>query len=135
MSSSETTTENDFAPVVAAIRGHERFLLTTHENPDGDALGSLLAMKLALEQLGKDVSMFVYGDAPLPAEYGFMPLDDLPRRPPADAGERVLVAPDCANESRIGPDPEVLLSARLVLNLDHHHDNTGFEDANLVDAR
>ena len=135
MSTPQTTTENDFAPVVAAIRGHERFLLTTHENPDGDALGSLLAMKLALEQLGKDVSLFVYGDAPLPAEYAFMPLDPLSRRPPQDAAERVLVALDCANESRIGPDPEVLQSAPLVLNIDHHHDNTRFGDANLVDAR
>jgi phosphoesterase RecJ-like protein len=134
MSSPQTTKADEFGPVVAAIRGHERFLLTTHENPDGDALGSLLGMKLALEQLGKDVAIFIYGDAPLPAEYAFMELDSVPRRPPEDAVERVLLAVDCANEDRLGPDPEVLQSARLVVNIDHHHDNTRFGDANLVDA-
>ncbi|HKG11365.1 MAG TPA: bifunctional oligoribonuclease/PAP phosphatase NrnA [Gaiellaceae bacterium] len=106
--------------------------MTTHENPDGDALGSLLASKLALEQLGKDVVTYLGGEAPLPAEYGFMPLGDLGRRLPEDASTRVLFAVDCANESRIGPDPEVLVSAPLVVNVDHHHDNTRFGSVNLV---
>ncbi len=92
---------------VDAIRGHDRFVLTTHENPDGDALGSLLAMQLGLVQLGKDTVMVLHGDAPLPVEYGFMSLDQLRRRWPDDVAERVLVALDCANESRIA-DPEVL---------------------------
>src|ERR671918_1642708 len=122
MSSSPTTT--DQAAVAASLREHERFLVTTHENPDGDALGSLLAAKLALDSLGKDSVMYLGGQAPLPAEYGFMPLGDLPRTVPADAAERVLLALDCANASRIGPDADRLLQARLVLNVDHHHDNT-----------
>jgi phosphoesterase RecJ-like protein len=131
--SSPQTTASDLTAVADAIRGHDRFVLTTHENPDGDALGSLLAMKLALEQLGKDVTAFLYGEAPLPAEYAFMELDSVPRGLPQDAGERVLLAVDCANEDRLGPDAEVLQSARLVINIDHHHDNTRFGDANLVD--
>jgi len=133
MSSLPTTTPAaDRSAVADAIRDHERFLVTTHENPDGDALGSLLASKLALEQLGKDVVTYLGGEAPLPAEYGFMPLGDLGRRVPEDANTRVLLAVDCANESRIGPDPEVLVSAPLVLNVDHHHDNTRFGSVNLV---
>ena len=48
----QTTTAADLGAVVEAIRGRDRFLVTTHENPDGDALGSMLAMKLALDQLG-----------------------------------------------------------------------------------
>src|SRR5690348_17873831 len=68
---------NDVAAVVEALRSHDRFLLTTHENPDGDALGSLLAAKLALDQLGKDDVMVLYGDSPLPGEYAFMELGDL----------------------------------------------------------
>jgi phosphoesterase RecJ-like protein len=131
MSSSQTTTEQ--AAVAAALRGHDRFLVTTHENPDGDALGSLLAMKLALTQLGKDVRTYLAGSTPLPQEYAFMRLDDdLLRELPDDAAERVLVAVDCANESRLGPDPEILMSAPLVLNIDHHHDNTRFGDVDLV---
>ncbi len=118
--------------VVDAIRAHGRFLVTTHENPDGDALGSLLAMRLALQQLGKDAFIYLAGRAPLPAEYAFLELDDLLRELPEEAGELVLVAVDCANESRLGPDPEILMSAPLVLDIDHHHDNTRFGDVNLI---
>ena len=56
----------DMQAVVAALRGHDRFLVTSHENPDGDALGSLLAAHLALEQLGKDSVMVLVGASPLP---------------------------------------------------------------------
>src|SRR6266498_3499386 len=129
MSSPQTTT-SEMAAVADAIRGHERFLLTTHENPDGDALGSLLAARLAFDQLGKDTVMVLHGDAPLPGEYQFMPLAELRRRWP-DVSERVLVALDCANESRIA-DPEVLGRVPLSIDLDHHHDNSRFGDVNLV---
>jgi phosphoesterase RecJ-like protein len=122
------------AAVVKALREGERFLVTTHENPDGDALGSLLAVSIALRQLGKDAVMYLTGSGPLPAEYVFLRLDGLLRATPPDAAERILVAVDCANESRLGPDPEILHSAPLVLNIDHHHDNTRFGDVNLVDA-
>ena len=128
MSSPET---NDLAAVVEALRSHDRFLVTTHENPDGDALGSLLAAKLALEQLDKDVVIALYGDVPLPGEYAFMALDALRRDWPDDVETRVLLALDCANESRIA-ETSVLQRAPLVLNLDHHHDNTRFGAVNLV---
>src|SRR5919202_4631431 len=99
---SQTQTTNDVRAVADAIRGHERFLVVTHENPDGDALGSMLGTALALRSLGKDVVMHLAGDAPLPGEYRFLPLADLDRGdPPPDAGERVLLAVDCANERRI----------------------------------
>jgi bifunctional oligoribonuclease and PAP phosphatase NrnA len=130
MSSPPTTSE--LAAVADAIRSNDRFLVTTHENPDGDALGSLLATKLALDSLGKDAVMYLAGEAPLPGEYAWMPLDELRRRLPDDAGDRVVLALDCANESRLGPDPEVLVSAPLVVNVDHHHDNSRFGGVNLV---
>jgi phosphoesterase RecJ-like protein len=131
--SSPQTTASELAAVAGAIREHDRFVLTTHENPDGDALGSLLAAKLALEQLGKDTVMVLHGEAPLPVEYGFMPLGDLRRRWPDDVAERVLLAVDCANESRIA-DPEVLGRVPLSIDVDHHHDNTRFGRLNLVVA-
>ena len=135
MSSPQTTTiATELAQAAEAVRGGQRFLVTTHENPDGDALGSMLTMKLALDQLGKDSSMLLVGDAPLPGEYSFMPLEGLLRRLPDDASERILLALDCANESRIGPDPEVLQLSPLVVNLDHHHDNSRFGDVNVIDA-
>jgi phosphoesterase RecJ-like protein len=129
MSSPQT---NDLAAVAAALRAHDRFLLVTHENPDGDALGSLLALSLALERLGKDATMYLYGDTPLPKEYAFMPLEELRRELPADTADRVLVAVDCANEQRIGPDPAVLRDASFTIDIDHHHDNSRFGDVNLI---
>src|SRR5918912_3961388 len=128
---SPQTTATELVAVADAIRAHERFVLTTHENPDGDALGSLLAARLAFDQLGKDSVMVLNGDAPLPGEYQFMPLAELRRRWPDDVSERVLVALDCANESRIA-DPEVLGRVPFTINIDHHHDNTRFGDVDLV---
>jgi phosphoesterase RecJ-like protein len=133
MSSPQTTT-SDLAAVADALRARDRFLLITHENPDGDALGSILAAKLALDALGKDSVMYVSGLAPLPAEYKFMPLEGLRRELPEDAAERVLFALDCANESRLGQGVDALDGAPLRINVDHHHDNTNFGDINVVIA-
>jgi phosphoesterase RecJ-like protein len=133
MSSPQTNTrKTELGKVAAAIRAHDRFLVTTHENPDGDALGSILGMKLALDQLGKDAVLYLSGVTPLPQEYGFMALDGLTRTPPADASERVVIALDCANERRLGPDPDLLARAPLVIDIDHHHDNTRFGDVSVV---
>jgi len=124
---------SDLGAVVEAVRAHERFVVTSHDNPDGDALGSLLATHLALEALGKRSVMVLGGPAPLPGEYGFLGLEahGLLRRAPEDAGELVLVAVDCAQESRI-VEPTLVEQAPLVVNVDHHHDNTRFGDVNLV---
>jgi bifunctional oligoribonuclease and PAP phosphatase NrnA len=127
------TQTSDLKAIADALRQHERFLVVTHENPDGDALGSLLAATLALRQLGKDVVMYHAGETPLPREYAFMPLEGLVRERPADASERVLLAVDCAKEDRIG-DEALLTLAPVVLDVDHHHDNTRFGDANLIVA-
>src|SRR5437762_9484700 len=127
------TQTTDVKAIADALRKHDRFLVVTHENPDGDALGSLLAATLALRQLSKDVVMYHAGETSLPREYAFMPLAELARERPADASERVLLAVDCAKEDRIG-DEAVLALAQLVLNVDHHHDNTRFGDVNLIVA-
>jgi phosphoesterase RecJ-like protein len=129
-----TTTTTDFEAVLDALRGNDRFLVVTHENPDGDALGSMLGMTLGLRELGKDVVMHLAGEAPLPGEFGFLPLDELRRELPDDLDERVLLAVDCANERRIGPDRDAIDGARLVVDVDHHHDNNRFGNVNLIVA-
>jgi phosphoesterase RecJ-like protein len=130
--SQSTTTESDVQEIAAAIKANESFLVVAHENPDGDALGSMLATSIALRGLGKDVVMYLSGDAPTPGEYGFLDLSDLRRTLPDDLEERVLLALDCASERRIGPEPEAVERARLVVNVDHHHDNSRFGDLNLI---
>jgi phosphoesterase RecJ-like protein len=132
MSSPQTT--SDLQAVADALRANDHFVVVSHENPDGDSLGSLLATTLALRQLGKDAIMYLSGDTPLPREYGFMPFDDLTRQVPDDVADRVLVAVDCAKADRIGPDPGLLMDAKLKVDIDHHHDNSRFGDVNLIVA-
>jgi len=94
----------------------------------------MLGAALGLRELGKGVLMYLGGTTPLPAEYGFMPLGEVLREPPDDLGERVLLALDCANERRLGPDPALIDQAALVVDVDHHHDNSRFGAVNLVVA-
>jgi phosphoesterase RecJ-like protein len=125
---------DDRAQVLEALSGADKLLLTTHENPDGDALGSLRAMQLMLEALGKDSQMYMRGDQfPLPHEYRHMPFDDVIHDPPADLDERVVVFLDCGNIDRMPVDWLRDGNVRIV-NIDHHHDNTRFGDVNLVVA-
>ena len=119
--------------VVAELRQAGKLLLTTHENPDGDALGSLLAMHWVLEQLGKNSVMFMSPDEfPLPYEYRDMVPEDPVGAPPDDLHERTVVFLDCGNIDRMPVD--FLRGGGLhILNVDHHHDNTRFGTVNLVD--
>ena len=133
MSSTKTnTTEADLAAVAEALRSNDRFIVTTHENPDGDALGSLLAMTFALRELGKDADMYLFGEVPIPNEYEFMDFAGIVRGPNPDSSDRVVVALDCANERRLGPESALLEKAQLVVDIDHHHDNTRFGKVNLI---
>ena len=119
--------------IVAALREDDRFLLTTHEGPDGDALGSLLALHEILTQLGKDSVMFLAEkEFPLPVEYRFLALQEVFHEPPADLADRTIVFLDCGNIDRM--PVEWLRDGQRILNVDHHHDNTRFGDLNLVDV-
>jgi bifunctional oligoribonuclease and PAP phosphatase NrnA len=119
--------------IVAGLNDSERFLITTHEGPDGDALGSTLALHQALTQLGKDSVMFLAEkEFPLPVEYRFLPLQEVFHEPPADLSDRTVVFLDCGNIDRMPID--WLRDGRTMLNVDHHHDNTRFADVNLVDV-
>jgi bifunctional oligoribonuclease and PAP phosphatase NrnA len=124
--------------VLDELRAASKLIVVTHENPDGDALGSLIAMQEILVSLGKDCPMFIdASEFPLPNEYRFLPLNGLVTAPPEDLGERVTVFLDCGNLERnpaeafqgaSGVDANPL----LILNIDHHHDNTMFGNVNLV---
>ena len=131
---SDATVASEIDAVVDELRAADRFLLTTHEGPDGDALGSLLAMHEVLRQLGKDSVMFLAAkEFPLPVEYRFLPLEEVFHEPPADVVDRTLVFLDCGNIDRMPVEFLQRDGARLV-NIDHHHDNTRFGTVNLVDT-
>ena len=129
---SAVTLATEQGQVVAELRAAEKLLLTTHENPDGDALGSLLAMHWILKQLGKDSLMYMSPDEfPLPWEYRSWSFDDLIGAPPDDVQERTVVFLDCGNIERM-PVDFLKQGGLRVLNVDHHHDNTRFGTVNLV---
>ena len=118
----------------AELSTRGRFLLTAHEGPDGDALGSLLGMHHVLTQLGKDSVMFMAAkEFPLPIEYRFLPLEEVFHEPPADMADRTVVFLDCGNIDRM-PVDFLTAGDNFVINIDHHHDNTRFGDVNLVDV-
>jgi phosphoesterase RecJ-like protein len=119
--------------VLERIRGDERFVLATHENMDGDAIGSLIAMQGLLTALGKDSLMFIpSGELPLPCEYRRFELDRVIQAPPADIAGRTVVLLDCGNIDR--NSAEVLRDGAHLLNVDHHHDNTRFGTLDYVVA-
>src|SRR5919197_4393762 len=87
--------------VMDEIRTAQRFCLVTHEHPDGDALGSLVAMHRVLRALGKDSVMLMAADEfPLPYEYRFFDLEGLSTVPPADLMSRTIIYLDCGNIDR-----------------------------------
>src|ERR1700760_880967 len=127
---SDITMGSDFEAMLAELRDHDRFLLTAHEGPDGDALGSLLGMHPLLQQLGKDSVMFLAAkEFPLPIEYRFLPLEEVFHEPPADMADRVIVFLDCGNIERM-PSDFLRNDGNPKINIDHHHDNTRFGDVN-----
>ena len=99
---SAPTSVEDKAQVLERLREDERFLLAGHENPDGDALGSLVAMHGLLRALGKDAAMFISSeDLPLPYEYrSFFDLRGALHESPADIAQRTVVFLDCGNIDR-----------------------------------
>jgi phosphoesterase RecJ-like protein len=123
---------SDLERVAAELRARDRFLLTAHEGPDGDALGSLLGMHQLLTQLGKDSVMFLGAkEFPLPIEYRFLPLEEVFHEPPADMADRTVIFLDCGNIDRM-PVDFLTAGDNDIINIDHHHDNTRFGDFNLV---
>ena len=121
--------------VLAEFRSANKLIVVTHENPDGDALGSLIATQSILTLMGGDCLMFIdASDLPLPQEYRFFELSGLVSRPPDDLDERTIVFLDCGNLER--NPAEAFRRARgtklHTINIDHHHDNTLFGTVNYV---
>lgn len=126
---------NDREAILDRLKNDRKFLLTTHENPDGDAIGSLVGMSLILREMGKDTVMFMpAGEFPLPQECSWLAADgEFIKEQPDDLAERTVIYLDCATFERM--DVDFLRSDQLTLiNIDHHHDNPGYGDLDLVEA-
>ena len=122
-------------PILQTIKTAERILVTAHTDPDGDAVGSLLAMGLALERLGKRTTL--YNESPIPAVYQFLPtVGRIDRHLEVAAAFDTAVILDCGDLPRIGGAGCAAISrAASVINIDHHVSNTGFGSHRLIDGR
>lgn len=118
--------------IAAFLRKSQRFLIATHVNPDGDALGSLLALGHILESMGKDV--FYYSEEPVPYIYEFLPGSErLDNRLPEANTVDAAIAVDCGDEFRLGREREKILAFHPLIVMDHHSGHKEFGDLRWVE--
>jgi len=123
--------KNKIDEIINLIRKNNKFLITSHVSPDGDNLGSVIALKLALEQIGKKAVVII--DDTLPSSFSFLPAIDKINSYENDmkAEFDLCFILDCSDFKRIGR-VEQLLDDKAVINIDHHGDNPCFGDYNLL---
>jgi bifunctional oligoribonuclease and PAP phosphatase NrnA len=124
----------DWDAAVDAIKNAQTITLACHVNPDGDALGALLAMSLALRSLGKTTYPTWGSDSVVPPpSLAFMPgVDSLiqPTEVPEDAD--LFLALDCGASHRLGSVEKAALASNPLINIDHHPGNDGFGTLNII---
>ncbi len=130
-----TPSENGYAAVIDALRGNSSFVISSHVNPDGDAIGSALAMALFLKQIGKTVCVRFPGGEPVPHPYEFLPGHELVTRLADCPRHEVFLAMECPSLDRLGDMAPIATHAPILINIDHHLDNDMFGTANLVEAQ
>lgn len=121
------------AEVADRLRGETRVLAVSHEDPDGDALGCVVALLLIAERLGIECRAYIPGEAPFPPEYLFLTrLESVLRgTPPALESGTTVYLLDCASLLRSNSDGFAGSAVRV--NIDHHQDNPGYGELNLID--
>ncbi len=127
--------EVNWQPIITAIDAADKIVLITHCNPDGDGIGSQLALYDALTDQGKSVQMFNFDG--VPRIYTFLDHADKVGRGQwlsDSSGGDLIIALDCGSKGRLGM-PDAFYKGATLLNIDHHASNQLFGDINLVDAR
>jgi phosphoesterase RecJ-like protein len=121
-----------FAEIGKALRAHQRIAVMSHVRPDGDALGSQLALGLSLKKLGKEVR--IWNEEGMLEKYSFLPCSDLVSKPPAEAEDVDLaIALDTAIQNRLGNAFAAVKSAKTWINIDHHPSNPRYGDLVYID--
>ena len=121
----------DFSAICRVLREKERFLIACHENPEGDAIGSELALALALRKMGKTAT--VLNADPVPANLLFLPGADSVVFAEDGSKYDVAVVVDCGSPERTGRVAQELLKCPLLVNIDHHRTNGDLGELSLID--
>jgi len=123
-----------FEQIGQALREHQQFAVLGHVRPDGDALGSQLALGLSLKKLGKDVR--IWNEDGMLEKYSFLPSANLLTKPPAEPEDvDVAIALDTAIQNRLGTALPAVRSAKIWINIDHHPSNPGYGDIVHIDPK
>lgn len=119
--------------IVNQLKKSRSVLITSHVNPDGDAIGSLIAMGIALTARGIDTTLF--NESPIPAVYRFLPGVELILRElePESSFDTAIVL-DCGGLNRVGSRADQVSAIPVVINIDHHVTNNGFGDLQIIDT-
>jgi phosphoesterase RecJ-like protein len=126
-------TQATLAQIGSALREHHRFAVLSHVRPDGDALGSQLALALSLQLLGKEVA--VWNEDGLLEKYNFLPGSERLTRPPREPQDfDAAIALDTATQNRLGTAAESVRKAKTWINIDHHPSNPGYGDLVYIDS-
>jgi len=120
--------------IVEIINSGHHFLVASHVRPDGDAIGSILALYHALSDMGKDV--VIYNRDKTPEVYRFLPASEaiVHSIDSSDAFDAAILL-DCSDMERVGDEVGRIGGAGTIINIDHHVSNNGFTPLSLVDTK
>ncbi len=132
--STDAQTNPSLAAIGEALRNHQSFVLMSHVRPDGDAIGSQIALGFSLLAMGKSVRLI--NEDGLPENLTFLKGSDRIESPPAGPLDvEVAIALDTATKPRLGDKAlHAASKAKLWINIDHHISNPKYGDLNLIDA-
>ena len=132
MKVSKTKKKEILRRIAEEIRGGRSFLISTHQNPEGDAIGSVLALGLALKSLGKDA--LILTQDPVPEVLAFLPgAGEIVHQAPVNRRFDIALAVDCGDRPRLGEEFSKVQEIGKIINIDHHVSNGFFGDLNLID--
>ncbi len=119
--------------IIRHIKDGQHLLIASHAEPDGDAVGCLIALGLALRKYGKKASL--YNESPIPAVYRFLPgVDQIDRQiEPAQTYDTAIML-DCGDLVRVGEAAATINQIPTIINIDHHVSNTGFGHIQMIDT-
>ena len=118
--------------IVNQLKKSRNVLITSHINPDGDAIGSLVALGVAFQARGIDTTLF--NESPIPAVYRFLPgVEFITRSVKTDSKFDTAIVLDCGDLDRVGSRADMVSAIPVVINIDHHVTNNGFGDWQIID--
>ena len=128
-----TKTNTSLSEIAKALRDHQSFTIMSHVRPDGDALGTIIALGLSLKQMGKDVTL--WNEDGMSEKFQYLPGWELVSKPPGEPVDvEVAIALDTATQVRLGTALTAVKSAKLWINIDHHISNEGYGDLSYIDS-